>query len=396
MRVETSQDLIYERFLRQQYEFRYKIFLIFVCVYAFLSGFVFVEPSPAEIWFLLLSPFLLMNFVTNWSAIFTFSLLFLPFLFSTLTGIIFGLFNPRFFIIDLYLFGFFFISVSYVHTLHNQKLDVHEILEKLMKYWALAGAVNVLFGLYAYVFERTTFFGTRLIRFGIRLTGFFKDPNVLGPFLVPIAVFFLMRYFRREGNSFTNLLAFLFFSFGILLTFSRAAWLNYLTAILIFLFMIIRERKVTIRVVLFISVAIATFLIFWSIAERINIIGINLKDFIITRSSLQEYDYNRFKAQREFVDIMKHVSVIFGCGPGNYEKFAGMATHSLYARYIGERGFFGFSLFVVFITLIWRKVFHSSIKTFLIPVILGQLVNSLFIDSLHWRHLWLLFIISYF
>jgi len=131
---------------------------------------------------------------------------------------------------------------------------------------------------------------------------------------------------------------------------------------------------------------------------RIYFLDINLKDFLKSRMGLQSYDTGRFEAQRKFVDIMFSqgiLSFLFGVGPGNYEFFAGMATHSLFARYIGERGFFGISLFVIFIIVIWQKTIHSQNKDFLISVLLGQFVNSLFIDSLHWRHLWLLFFLTY-
>ncbi|WP_461768321.1 hypothetical protein, partial [Pseudothermotoga sp.] len=46
-----------------------KIHMIFLVVYVFLSGFVFVEPSPAEIWFLVSVPFLLIGFKTTFQSL---------------------------------------------------------------------------------------------------------------------------------------------------------------------------------------------------------------------------------------------------------------------------------------------------------------------------------------
>lgn len=397
MKTFTSQSISKENHESSLYEFRYKAFLIFLSGYVFLSGFVFVEPSPAEIWFLLSLPIFFQRFSTNWDVIFSFFLLLLPLSTSTFTGLILKLFNFKFFIIDIYLFVFFFVVVSYIQNLQNQNINTQDLIEKIMKYWAWAGGINILFGLYAFVSGRESIFGINILNYGIRLQGFFEDPNVLGPFLVPVAVYFLIRWLDSK-KSYLSFLYFLFFSFGTLLTFSRAAWLNYALAVMIVLAMRIIKKKNVSRVIWFLVLAFILFSIFLTISGRIYFLDFNLKDFLKSRMGLQSYDTGRFEAQRKFGDIMFSqgiLSTLFGVGPGNYEFFAGMAPHSLFVRYIGERGFFGISLFVIFIIVIWQKTIHSQNKDFLIPVLLGLFVNSLFIDSLHWRHLWLLFILTY-
>jgi len=397
MKTFTSQSISKENHESSLYAYRYKVLLVFASVYIFLSGFVFVEPSPAEFWFLLFFPLLIQQFSTSWRIIFTLFLLFLPLSISTFIGVIFGLLDFRFFIIDIYLFVFFFVVVSYIQNLQNQNINTQDLIEKIMKYWAWAGGINILFGLYAFVSGRESIFGFNILIYGIRLQGFFKDPNVLGPFLVPVAVYFLIRWLDSK-KSYLSFLYFLFFSFGTLLTFSRAAWLNYALAVMIVLAMRIIKKKNVSRVIWFLVLAFILFSIFLTISGRIYFLDFNLKDFLKSRMGLQSYDTGRFEAQRKFGDIMFSqgiLSFLFGVGPGNYEFFAGMATHSLFVRYIGERGFFGISLFVIFIIVIWQKTIHSQNKDFLISVLLGQFVNSLFIDSLHWRHLWLLFFLTY-
>uniref|UniRef100_A0A7V4KFL6 Uncharacterized protein n=1 Tax=Fervidobacterium pennivorans TaxID=93466 RepID=A0A7V4KFL6_FERPE len=90
-----------------------------------------------------------------------------------------------------------------------------------------------------------------------------------------------------------------------------------------------------------------------------SLLGISLKDFILARLGLQSYDVGRFEAQRKFVHILSSANAFFGIGPGNYELYSRMATHSLYARYIGERGLFGFSLFVMFWVIVLKKLLKS-------------------------------------
>lgn len=374
---------------------RYRNYVVFTCIYVFLSGFVFVEPSPAEMWFTAALPFLILGLRTNRSIIFAFSALFLPMLLSAFIGLIsFGVFNFRFVIIDVYLFVFFFVLASCAVSLRKNPYQ-EKFLDQLMVPWALAGAINIIAGGFGYLTGRTTFYGAWILKYG-RLTGFFKDPNVLGPFLIPVSAYFLMRFLKGRGNEFLNLAFFLFFCFGILLTFSRAAWLNYAVTVFLLGGTAFLNRTMRLKALGFFVIAALIFFVFWYyFADKVNLLGISLKDFILARLSLQSYDVGRFEAQRKFVDILSSANAFFGIGPGNYELYSRMATHSLYLRYIGERGLFGFSLFAVFWLIIVKKLFKSCNRGFLIPVLFGQLVNSLFIDSLHWRHLWLLIILPF-
>ncbi len=63
---------------------------------------------------------------------------------------------------------------------------------------------------------------------------------------------------------------------------------------------------------------------------------------------------------------------------------------------LGEKGIFGFFLLVV-ILLVSLKNFWKIRKSyaFLFTGFMGTLINSLFIDSWHWRHLWILFAIGF-
>lgn len=368
---------------------RYKTYVLFLSTYTFLSGFVFIEPSPAEIWFTLTVPFLLLGFKVRWSVIFATISLFLPLFLSSFIGLaLYGVFNPRFFIIDIYLFSFFFVLSSYASSL---KKYAEKILDKLMISWSWAGAINILAGIFCYLTGRRTLLNANVVRFGIRLTGFFKDPNVLGPFLIPVSVYFLMQFLKDRGNKFANLTLFSFFSFGVLLSFSRAAWLDYAVSMFFLIIMRLQKRKMFLKILGITAILIIAFSVFWFLADKINFFGITLKDFFLSRLGLQSYDIGRFEAQHQFIEILSSTSALFGIGPGNYEIYsAGFATHSLYARYIGERGLFGFSLFVVFWIFVLKKTIASRNKDFLLPVLFGQLANSFFIDSLHWRHLWLI------
>jgi hypothetical protein len=373
---------------------RYRNYVVFMCIYVFLSGFVFVEPSPAEIWFTVALPFLILGLKTNRSIIFAFSALFLPMLLSAFIGLIsFGALNSRFIITDTYLFVFFFVLASYAKSLTKSPYQ-ERFLDRLMIPWSLAGALNIIAGGFGYLTGRVNLFGSEILMYG-RLTGFFKDPNVLGPFLIPVSAYFLVQFLKARRNELLNFALFLFFSFGILLTFSRAAWLNYAVTTILLVGTAFLNRSTRSKALSFLVIAVLALFVFWYFADKIDLLGINLRDFIFARSTLQHYDSERFEAQRKFVDILGSTNAFFGIGPGNYELYSRIATHSLYARYIGERGLFGVSLFILFWALVLREAFNRRDKNFILLVLFGQLVNSVFIDSLHWRHLWLLITLAF-
>lgn len=370
-----------------------KLHVLFLAIYIFLSGFVFVEPSPAEVWFSVSVPFLLIGFKTSPELVLTFGLLFIPMLVSAYVGsTFFGLYNLRFIIIDVYLFLFFFVIASYLNAI-KKKLPKEFVMDVLMRAWFLAGSINILAGLF--VMATGMEFPISIIRFGIRLQGFFKDPNVLGPFLVPVALYFLQKFFeKREKQSF-NLIVFVFLSLGVFFTFSRAAWLNYVTAISLYLLYALRRKENFVKLVLFVAFSVASLFLFLYLSNQIQVFGYNLFDFLTERVGFQSYDEYRFETQSMFSQILSSTSVTFGIGPGNYEIFSGMATHSLYLRYMAERGILGFIAFCGFFLITLRKAFMSDLRRFLVPTLVGQMVNSLFIDSLHWRHFWILLALSF-
>ena len=116
----------------------------------------------------------------------------------------------------------------------------------------------------------------------------------------------------------------------------------------------------------------------------------------ISRLGLQSYDQDRFEFQRAFIRGLENAP-LFGIGPGNYGKLTeGYATHSLYFRTLGEKGIFG--LFVLaLLVIISLKNFWKIRKeyAFLFAGFIGNLINSIFIDTWHWRHLWILFVFGF-
>ena len=118
-----------------------------------------------------------------------------------------------------------------------------------------------------------------------------------------------------------------------------------------------------------------------------------LSDIVKGRWQIQDYDRLRFSIQS--AGFIAGLTNPFGVGPGGWPN-----THSLYVRTLAEQGIIGLlSLGLLISALLFpliRTAWVGGSKTgvitdgVLLAMLVGQLINSLVIDSIHWRHLWLL------
>ncbi len=121
-----------------------------------------------------------------------------------------------------------------------------------------------------------------------------------------------------------------------------------------------------------------------------------------SRLSFQGYDESRFSTQKEaFIVGLKNP---LGIGPGQSEYIFQIAPHSLYARIITENGILSLVLFIFFLSISIRKAFQSykqsydEISVYFLIIcasLIGLTFNSVFIDTLHWRHFWLILALSW-
>jgi O-antigen ligase len=120
-------------------------------------------------------------------------------------------------------------------------------------------------------------------------------------------------------------------------------------------------------------------------------------DFLAERARPQTYDTTRFAGQR--AGLQPAWEYPFGAGPGQFEAIAGISAHSTYARAVGEQGFpgvlvlvalLGFTLGAAVRNAARGRDTHGIGSAALVAAWCGLLANSAFIDTLHWRHLWLM------
>ncbi len=367
-----------------------------ISIYAFLSGFVYFEPSLSEFFFVLSFPFLLLSIKYDFKTIIFSTILIISLIASFFNGNLIGWFNLsysiRYTVIDFYLILLFLIFVSVIKKI----VDKFFLIESIMKWWTIASLINIFMCFFAIVIGRKNFGGARIISFGIRFQGFFKDPNVLGPFLTIPAAFWFEKYLKNQKRNILYLTISVILMVGVVMTFSRAAWLNIFFTIFILLLLHINNINVKNYLRIFSFVFLVLLLLLFLTETNIEIFGYQLSNFFRSRLGLQSYDQDRFEAQRSFVKGIE-IAPFLGVGPGNYSLLTeGFATHNLYFRTLGEKGLVGMIILLILLFVTFKNFWGiKKSYAFLFSGFVGTLINSFFIDSWHWRHLWVLFVLGF-
>ena len=233
-----------------------------------------------------------------------------------------------------------------------------------------------------------------------RARGTFKDPNVLGAFLILPALFTLQSVVSDPlGKSFRSTVALAMMALAILLAFSRAAWGGLaITAAFMLALMVLtsqsrpqRSRIIVMSVVAVVGVAIllAVLLSFDSIAEMFK-----------QRASFdQSYDEGRFgRFGRHILGADMALDLPFGIGPLQFHNYFPEDTHNSYLNAFMSGGWLAGICYpaLVFVTVIagfrhvfvpvpWQRTYLAIFSAFL-----GTVGESFVIDTDHWRHFWMM------
>jgi len=232
---------------------------------------------------------------------------------------------------------------------------------------------------------------------GVRASGLFKDPNVFGPFLVPIAMIVIeqriglnrVRLLRMRPLASTLVLGILVA--GVLFSWSRASWGNFCIAItVVFAVSSVRQggsrRTLRAIAVLFGALSILTGIV----------AATGSFSFIEHRAKLQSYDSKRFAAQDLGWEIgWKHP---LGVGPGQFQFYSPVEVHSAYLDTMSQSGPLGLALWVALViatlviglrnALMGRDLYGIG-SAALLGSWCGLVFNGAVVDTMHWRHMWL-------
>jgi O-antigen ligase len=118
--------------------------------------------------------------------------------------------------------------------------------------------------------------------------------------------------------------------------------------------------------------------------------------FLQERARFQAYDTERFGAQVSGVDIALQYPL--GIGPGQFERVSPLSAHSTYVRALTEEGVLGLAVVLALLLLTLGFALRGALdgrdvygigSAALLGAWCGLIANSVFVDTLHWRHLWL-------
>jgi len=235
-----------------------------------------------------------------------------------------------------------------------------------------------------------------------RIKGFFKDPNVFGPYLVIVAVYALHQLLLKGAlwRRAVWLLSCVISSVGVLLCYSRAAWLNYAVTLFLFFALNAFARKGSLRRNLIYLVVFAV-VVGGIVAYAMTIPQVS--EVLAYRTEMQSYDADRFATFSAALRI--GLNNPLGVGPAQSFLMLDYATHNVYLRVFSENGIIGFLSFVSFAlltlvrsALLSQKAGNSvqrSLFALVASALVGTLLNSFTIDTLHWRHFWLLLAVGW-
>lgn len=299
------------------------------------------------------------------------------------TGAIDGTRAVAFFGITLYLGVFGLWLAAYVASVARARL--------VLIAYIVGAAISAAVACLALV---APFPGAEAFVDGPRAQGLFKDPNVFGPFLVP-AILILMeetvapRLLRFR--LFTKLLLLSVMTVGVVFSFSRAAWLNLAVGALVLLVVLALRRGGGRRAMTLLAVSLVAGVALFGVVAATSTLG-----FLTERAAFQDYDAQRFGAQASGFEIAEEHPL--GLGPGQFELISDVSAHSTYVRALAEQGIPGALVVLALMLLTFgfaaRNVALGA-DTYgigsagLLAAWCGLLANSSFVDTLHWRHLWL-------
>ena len=233
-----------------------------------------------------------------------------------------------------------------------------------------------------------------------RARGTFKDPNVLGAFLILPALFALQSVVSDNiGKSFRSIIVLGIMALAILLAFSRAAWGGLvITSAFMLALMVLTSRSPAQRSRIIVMAVVAAIVAVMLVAVLLSFDSI--AEMFKQRASFdQSYDEGRFgRFGRHVLGAEMALDLPFGIGPLQFHNYFPEDTHNSYLNAFMSGGWIAGVCYpaLVFITVLmgfrhafvrvpWQRAYLAIFAAFL-----GTVGESFVIDTDHWRHFWMM------
>lgn len=362
---------------------------------ALSSAFVFIEPGPYEVVSCLTMFFFASTGLSLRASLMPLALMLIlcNFGFSVSVALILGDHHAETWVlISWYLSAtaIFYAAVVVSDTARRLELIVHgNMLAAIVA--SLAGII----GFFHLIPGLSDFF----LRYD-RVRGTFNDPNVLGAFLVFPALIALQRILvGRFADTVRNASILILFMITLLLTFSRAAWGQFVASaalMMTLMFITSRSKRQRMRIVAFTLVGVVAVTALIVALLSIEQVG----RLFWERASLeQRYDVGPLgRFGRQALGALMVLDHPLGIGPLQFSQFFPEDPHNAYLDSFLAGGWLSgvsyaaamvvtliVGLQFVFVTTPWRQTYTAVYAAFF-----GVFGESAIIDSNHWRHYFLL------
>jgi hypothetical protein len=233
-----------------------------------------------------------------------------------------------------------------------------------------------------------------------RATGTFKDPNVLGPFLVMPILYLMWDVFSERQHRFKKLILLSVLMLALLLSFSRGAWIGFIIgSVLVFgiKFLVTDSPRLRSQIVLSIGAALIIGAIFIGIA----MLEENIRTLLLDRFTLsKDYDSGpsgRFGNQLRSIPLL--LERIFGFGPNRFPLYFPENPHNIYIHSFSSYGWLGGLTYFAFIaTTLWMSFYSAFQKSpyqhhaiIILASLFPHMVQGIQIDTDKWRHLFMIY-----
>ena len=291
-----------------------------------------------------------------------------------------------------------FLAVTAVFYAAILGTNTQARLDHLLRGYLTAAVIAAVAGIVAY-FQLLGSLSDPFVEYG-RARGTFNDPNVLGAFLVlPGVLLFQRVLIGRPAAVIRNGVLLLVLLAGLLLTFSRGAWGQFVLAALVVMALSIAtapSAKGRVRIVLIAAIGALMGVIFLGALLSIP----QVAELFTQRATLdQSYDVGHFgRFGRYVLGAQLGLDRPFGIGPLQFSRFFGEDPHNSYLNAFMSGGWlsgFGY-LTLTAITLVnatrflpartpWRSTYQVIYAAYV-----GVVFESAIIDIDHWRHYFLI------
>jgi len=231
-----------------------------------------------------------------------------------------------------------------------------------------------------------------------RALGFFKDPNVFGPFLIWPVLVVIERILARRINIVDIVVAGILL-FGLLLSFSRGAWFHFAVscALMVMLTLITAPtRAQRVRIIALSASSMVALIALLAILLSLHSIG---GMFEQRAQLIQNYDVGnggRFELQRQALSVV--LTMFNGMGPFEFARVYGLQQHNVYLQAFIVYGWIGGVTYIVLLlSTLWIGLRTALVRTPWQPYLItafaafvGEVLEGFIIDTDHWRHFFLL------